>query len=159
MANLNYKAEQFRRALQLWAQTLTDESVMMEIADVYPKWSGNGRSYKAGEIVAWGVNADGETQLYTVLQAHVSQPDMPPDAAVSLYKAVGFAEDGVPIWTQPLGATDAYNAGDVVEHNGKRWTSDIDGNVWEPGVYGWTLAETEPDAPDAGDAPPDEVTE
>lgn len=22
-------------------------------------------------------------------------------------------------------------------HNGKKWVSEIDGNVWEPGVYGW----------------------
>ena len=26
----------------------------------------------------------------------------------------------------------------VTSHNGKHWTSDADGNVWEPGVYGWT---------------------
>ncbi len=143
MSNLNYMAAQFRRAIQLWAQTLTDESTMMEIADVYPKWNGNGRSYKAGEIFAYGVNADGETQLYTVLQAHTSQPDWTPDAEESLYKAVGFTDAGVNIWTQPLGATDAYAAGDVVEHNGKLWVSDIDGNVWEPGVYGWTAKESE----------------
>ena len=24
---------------------------------------------------------------------------------------------------------------------GKTWVSDIDNNVWEPGVYGWTEAE------------------
>ena len=139
MANLNYKAEQFRRAIQLWAQTITDESAMMEIADVYPKWDGNNKSYKEGEIFAYGVNADGETQLYTVLLAHASQEYWTPDAAVSLYKKIGFTEDGVNIWTQPLGATDAYNKGDVVEHNGQIWVSDVDGNVWEPGVYGWTV--------------------
>ena len=27
-----------------------------------------------------------------------------------------------------------------VTHKDQRWTSDLDGNVWEPGVYGWTLA-------------------
>lgn len=26
---------------------------------------------------------------------------------------------------------------DKVIHNGKTWVSDIDNNVWEPGVYGW----------------------
>lgn len=26
----------------------------------------------------------------------------------------------------------------LISHNGKKWTSDSDGNVWEPGVYGWT---------------------
>lgn len=43
-----------------------------------------------------------------------------------------------PEWVQPTGAHDAYAQGAKVSHNGKKWTSDIDGNVWEPGVYGWT---------------------
>lgn len=139
MADKVFKAKQLRRALQLWAATLTDESTMMEIADIYPKWDGNSRSYKTGDIFSYGVNADGETQLYSVLQAHTSQPDWTPDTASSLYKKVGFTDTGVSIWTQPLGATDAYNKGDEVSHNGQIWTSDIDGNVWEPGVYGWTV--------------------
>ena len=139
MADKVLKAKQLRRALQLWAATLTDESTMMEIADIYPKWNGNSKSYKTGDIFSYGVNADGETQLYSVLQDHTSQPDWTPDTASSLYKKVGFTDSGVNIWTQPLGATDAYNKGDEVSHNGQIWTSDIDGNVWEPGVYGWTV--------------------
>ncbi len=43
-----------------------------------------------------------------------------------------------PAWSQPIGAHDAYNSGDKVSHNGKHWTSNVDANVWEPGVYGWT---------------------
>ena len=39
---------------------------------------------------------------------------------------------------QPLGAHDAYSKGAKVSHNGEKWTSDVGGNVWEPGVYGWT---------------------
>lgn len=139
MADKVFKAKQLRRALQLWAATLTDESTMMEIADIYPKWNGNSKSYKTGDIFSYGVNADGETQLYSVLQDHTSQTDWTPDTASSLYKKVGFTDSGVNIWTQPLGATDAYNKGDEVSHNGQIWTSDIDGNVWEPGVYGWTV--------------------
>ena len=47
--------------------------------------------------------------------------------------------DGGPTeWVQPLGAQDAYSKGDVVTHKGQTWTSDLDGNVWEPGAYGWT---------------------
>lgn len=23
-------------------------------------------------------------------------------------------------------------------HNEKKWVSDVDSNVWEPGVYGWS---------------------
>lgn len=43
-----------------------------------------------------------------------------------------------PAWVQPTGAHDAYAQGAKVSHNGKKWTSDIANNVWEPGVYGWT---------------------
>lgn len=43
-----------------------------------------------------------------------------------------------PAWVQPTGAHDAYPQGAKVSHNGKKWTSDVANNVWEPGVYGWT---------------------
>lgn len=44
-------------------------------------------------------------------------------------------------WVQPTGAQDAYAAGATVTHNGQTWTNTHgDGNVWEPGVFGWTEA-------------------
>ena len=43
-----------------------------------------------------------------------------------------------PAWVQPTGAHDAYAQGAKVSHKGKKWTSDVANNVWEPGVYGWT---------------------
>lgn len=43
-----------------------------------------------------------------------------------------------PAWVQPTGAHDAYAQGAKVSHNGKKWTSYVTNNVWEPGVYGWT---------------------
>lgn len=138
MADQMFIAQQMNRAFQLFAQGLNlPEEQAMEIADLYEPWA-VGKSYTTGHIVKHGVNADGETQLYTVLQDHVSQADWTPDTATSLYKAVGFTDSGVPVWTQPLGATDAYMTGDKVSHNGKLWVSDVDSNVWEPGVYGWT---------------------
>ena len=47
-------------------------------------------------------------------------------------------EDEYPEWVQPTGAHDAYAQGAKVSHNGKKWTSDIPNNTYEPGVYGWT---------------------
>ena len=132
-----YKAKQLRRVLQLFAQSISDESVMMEIADVYPPYKVD-QAYKTGDVFRYGVNADNETQLYQVLQNHTSASQWTPDTATSLYKKVGITSDGTPVWTQPLGATDAYMLGDVVSHNGKLWESTVDSNVWEPGVYGWT---------------------
>lgn len=138
MADKEFVAKQMNRFFQIMAQQMNlDDETAMEIADLYEPWEA-GKSYAVGKIVKYGTNADGETQLYSVLQAHTSQADWKPDVAASLFKAIGFTPSGVPIWTQPLGATDAYMKGDVVSHNDKTWTSDIDNNVWEPGVYGWT---------------------
>ena len=136
--NKKYLMEQLRRALELFVETITDESTMMEVADVYPKWQ-VGKAYKTGNVFAYGENADGETQLYTVLQAHTSAAEHTPDTAVSLYKKVGFTEDGIAIWTQPLGATDAYRKGDKVMFNGAVYISTEDNNVWSPDTYGWEI--------------------
>ena len=42
----------------------------------------------------------------------------------------------IPVWEQPE-STNPYMKGDKVKHKGKTWSSTIDNNVWEPGVYGW----------------------
>lgn len=98
--------------------------------ELFPAWEA-GRFCSAGERLRY------HGELYRVLQDHTAQADWTPDAAHSLY--VRVAEPGtIPEWVQPTGATDAYNKGDQVQHAEKIWTSDIDGNVWEPGVYGWT---------------------
>lgn len=131
-------AQQFNRFMQMQVQTANlDDDKAMEVADLYPTWNPK-KSYAVGEIFKHGVNKDNETQLYKVIQAHTSQEDWTPDATPSLYKAIGFTDEGVSIWTQPLGSTDAYMKGDEVSHNGELWTSDVDYNTWEPGVYGWT---------------------
>ena len=131
-----YKAKQLRRALQMFLESLTDESKMMEVADIYPKYKLN-IAYKIGDVFSFGTNVDGETQLYQVLQAHTSAEQWKPNEATSLYKAIGIESDGTRVWTQPVGATDAYALNDIVTHNGKRWKSIVNANVWEPGVYGW----------------------
>ena len=133
-----YLARQVNRALQLLSTLVEmDDSQVMEIADVYPAWTFPKR-YAPGEIVKYGVNHDGETQLYRVIQEHTSQEGWVPDTVPALFGRIGFAGDGTPVWTQPSGAHDAYMKGDKVSHGGRTWTSDVDGNVWEPGVYGWT---------------------
>lgn len=73
-------------------------------------------------------------ELFRCVQAHTSQADWTPDATASLWKKIGDPTEEWPAWSQPIGAHDAYNSGDKVSHNGKHWTSNIDANVWEPGV-------------------------
>lgn len=130
-------AQQTRRFMQLQvdAAALPDEQAM-EVADLYEEWQPN-KAYKQGKILKHGKNADGETQLYRVNQDHTSSSEWIPGTEEALYKAIGFTESGVPIWTQPLGAHDAYDLGDEVSHKGKIWISDYDANTWEPGVFGW----------------------
>ena len=41
----------------------------------------------------------------------------------------------LPKWEQ-LDSTNPYMTGDKVTHNRKTWESEIDNNVWEPGVEG-----------------------
>ena len=130
---------ELRRALQIFATTLyADDEAAMQIASIYPVWAAD-KQYKANDVISYGTNSVGDPQLYLVLQAHKSQSDWLPDATASLYKKMGISESGYPIWTQPLGAVDAYNIGDIVSYNGKLYKSIINANVWAPDVYpaGW----------------------
>jgi hypothetical protein len=105
-------------------------------AQVAEKWA-PGLLYAAGEVVAY------KGQLYKCTQVHTSQSDWTPEAAPALWAMLGLSEDDpstVPAWVQPLGAHDAYSKGAKVQHAGKTWTSTIDGNTWEPGIYGWEEA-------------------
>ena len=90
--------------------------------------------YKTGNIRAHG------GKLYRCLQNHTSQENWTPDAAPSRWVGISDPAEEWPAWSQPVGSTDAYAKGAQVSHNGKHWTSDVDANVWEPGVYGWTEA-------------------
>ena len=47
-------------------------------------------------------------------------------------------ENGEDQWEQP-DSTNPYSNGNKATHNGKTCTSDIGGNVLEPGVYGWEV--------------------
>ena len=132
-------AEQLRRALQIFAGTLTEEQAM-EVATVYDPWA-EGKAYTAGQYLTYGENSVGDPQLYKVVQAHTSQADWTPDATASLYTPIGLDDAGYPIWAQPTGAHDAYNKGDIVNYNGTLYQSLIDGNVYSPEAYpaGWAV--------------------
>lgn len=135
-------AEQFRRVVQLFAASLTDEQAV-EVSTVFAQWAA-GKVYKAGDILAYGENSVGDPQLYKVVQAHTSQADWTPDASASLFSALGLDTGGHPVWSRPSGAHDAYNMGDIVNYNGTLYKSLIDGNTYSPEEYaqGWEVAET-----------------
>ena len=126
------KARELRKILEkamTATQSLTEAEAITATC-LHPKWSGDSVQYTAGQRV----QDDGV--LYTVLQAHTSQPDWKPAAAPSLFAKVLIPDPSVvPEWEQP-GSTNPYMKGDQVKHNGKTWVSLIDNNVWEPGVTG-----------------------
>lgn len=137
MTDKKMLARQMNRFMQMQVQAANlDDDKAMEVADLYPEWQ-YPKTYVADEIFKYGVNDAGETQLYKVIQGHTSEAQNTPDITPALYKKIGFTDTGTPIWTQPLGATNAYHTGDVVSHKGELWISTADNNVWEPGVYGW----------------------
>ena len=136
-------ALELRKALQLFLATMdadTQAESMMAVASVFPKYE-IGKAYKAKEVFSYGENAVGDAQLYQVLQDHTASDVWLPNATPSLYKAVGVSESGYPEWVQPLGASDAYNTGDVVSYKGILYESTMDGNVWAPDAYpaGWKV--------------------
>lgn len=107
-----------------------DDSIALTVPQLYPDWSAD-KTYAVGDRVLY----DGT--LYACLQPHTSQLTWTPSDAPSLWVRIDDPAIEWPDWIQPVGSTDAYPMGAKVSHNGGHWTSTIDGNVWEPGVYGW----------------------
>lgn len=131
METIIEKARRLRHKIEDLAIAMTDEEGL-EFVDLFVNW-GEEIEYAVGDRVKFG------DTLYKCVQAHTSQSDWTPDVTPALWTRVTVEE--WPEWVQPTGAQDAYMAGDKVAHNEKHWTSDVDNNVWEPGVYGWTEAE------------------
>lgn len=130
----------------LWMQYhgTTPESARPWIAP-----TGEHDMYKAGEYMIW---TDGKTYkakmdtAYSPADYPQAWEDQSGGETGGETGGGGGSESGggttAAPWKQPEGAHDAYNKGDEVSHKGSEWTSDVDGNVWEPGVYGWTKKES-----------------
>ena len=112
-----------------------DDQTALRMAAFYPEWAA-GVAYTA----EYKVQRSGK--LWRCLQDHTSQDGWEPENAPSLWAKVLIPDpDVIPEWEQP-DSTNPYSAGDKVMHNGKTWISDVDNNVWEPGVYGWSEVST-----------------
>ena len=118
----------YRRSIEAAAALQSDEKALENIY-LYPIWKED-LSVKVDERYRYG-----ET-LYKCVQAHTTQADWTPDITPAMWVVVSL--DEWPEWVQPIGAADAYAKDAKVSHNEKHWISDVDANVWEPSVYGWT---------------------
>ena len=142
------KAEKIERTRPLTSEEVTallikqqintlsvDDNIALRMVEFYPEWAA-GQDYTAGYKVQHG------GKLWRCVQDHTSQDGWEPENAPSLWAKVLIPDETVvPEWEQP-DSTNPYNAGDKVTHNGKTWVSDVDNNVWEPGVYGWSEVST-----------------
>lgn len=113
---------------------LVDDEGAAQVPNLYPYWR-TGVNYCVGDRVLYN------EVLYKVLQAHTSQETWTPSDAPSLFAQVLTSSSGSILeWIQPE-STNPYMKGDKVLHNGKTWESNIDNNVWEPGIYGWAIVD------------------
>ena len=114
------------------AEAITDDAEAYSARIVIQEWESN-KFYAQGSYAVRG------EQLYKCLLEHTSQDDWTPENSPSLWAEVLPGQPGMEIgeWKQP-DSTNPYMKGDKVIHNGKTWVSDVDNNVWEPGVYGWS---------------------
>lgn len=141
MTSKKQAALELRKALQYFLETLdleTQSDKILEVPSLFPAYQ-VGKIYKTKDIFKYGENTVGDPQLYQVLQDHTSAEHWDPATSTSMYKKIGITAEGYPEWIQPLGASDAYSIGDIVSYNGYYYTSTVDANTWEPGVYGWEL--------------------
>ena len=118
--------------------TVSDEAAL-EVLTIYPKWEDNIGKTITNDDIAKGLNRyQHNGELYKVVQPTVFQTQYEPGAEGTSSIFVKISLEEWPEWIQPTGSHDAYAKDAKVTHNEKKWISDVDANVWEPGVYGWT---------------------
>ena len=123
-----------------------DEVTINEYPDLFVEWDENWRG-SAGSIV------QDEGQLYrSIHDVTDAGQNRKPSETPSMWTRIGNPLEEFTEWIQPIGAHDAYEQGAKTSHSGKKWVSDVDSNVWEPGVYGWTEY-TEPETREAAQEP------
>lgn len=119
------------------ARQVQDDAEALSLQILYKQWNKQvGKELQVGEYV------NHNDVLYKVLQQHVAQDNWAPDVSPSLFAKVLVDPTGDTVldWEQP-DSTNPYMKGDKVKHNGVIYESEVDNNVWEPGVYGWVIVE------------------
>ena len=119
------------------ARQVTDDTEALSLQVLYKQWDRQiGKTLQVGEYI------NHNDILYKVLQEHVVQDNWAPNVSPSLFAKVLIDPTGETIldWEQP-DSTNPYMKGDKVKHNGVIYESEVDNNVWEPGVYGWAVVE------------------
>lgn len=112
-----------------------DDITISEHPTLFPKWDENWTG-KANTIVR-----DGNALYRSIHDVTNTAQNTKPSETPSMWTMVADPSIEYPEWVQPIGSHDSYEKGDKVTHNDKKWVSEVDGNVWQPGVYGWAIKE------------------
>lgn len=108
-----------------------DDVTISEHPTLFPEWDENWTG-KAGTILR-----EGDSLYRSIHDITTVAQNTKPSETPSMWTAISDPTQEFPEWVQPIGAHDAYVIGDKVTHLDKKWISNVDGNIWEPGVYGW----------------------
>lgn len=129
------RAVQLRALIEKAAASLADADALAGV-ELFEAWEAEKDYVRGQRVRRLG-------QLYRLIpETHHAQADWPPELVPAVWARVDDPAEVWPVWVQPLGSEDAYAADARVSHNGKHWINTYgDGNIWEPGVFGW--AETE----------------
>lgn len=125
------KAKEMRIASQLSAQNASDD-IALSMPSLFPVWNEDGYKYTVDFKVQYN------DVLYRCLTEHISQASWTPTDTPSLWVRIDDPSVEYPDWVQPVGSEDAYSINAKVTHNELKWTSDVNANIWEPGVSQWT---------------------
>ena len=125
------KLYQLRRMIERAAASL-DDGDALDAVELFPVWAAD-TAYEKGVRVSYG------GKLYRCEQSHTSQAGWEPPNVPALWTEVAKPGE-IPVWRQPTGAQDSYQKGDLVHYpdeNGDVWESEVNNNIWAPGVFGW----------------------
>ena len=108
-----------------------DNATVVEKFHIFPSWDEHWTG-RAGSILI-----DNNVAFRALHNMETKSPLRPSeDTKGEYWERIGRPSDSS--WTQPLCITEAYRATDMVMHKNKKWISDIDDNIYEPGIYGWS---------------------
>lgn len=127
------KAFQLRALIEQAVASLSDTEALNGI-ELFPTW-------KIDVEYALGVRICYDGKLYKCVQAHTSQSGWEPLTTPALWTEVAPPGE-ILVWKQPIGAQDAYMAGDKVwypEENTTIYICTSDYNIYAPGVFGWEV--------------------
>lgn len=116
------------------------------------RWAGQAPELPtSGNALAGTLYTYGDGELWWCIQTFNRSTFSAPPATYPALIRRARIPGAVEPWVQPIDQFDAYqlvNAftgkPDECSHQGQRWVSDYANNVWEPGVFGWTLFEETP---------------